>query len=52
MLADLEGEKSPNVEIVELDLDRVNEVRKHMPVINSYRDDLYSLVPIVRSWFF
>ncbi len=44
-------EKSPDVQVVEIDLDYVNEIRTNMPVINSYRDDLYTLVPSVRSNF-
>lgn len=42
-------EKSPHVEVIEIDLDYVNEVRTSMPVVNSYRDDLYTLVPSIRS---
>ena len=44
-------EKSPDVQTVEIDFDYVNEIRTNMPVINSYRDDLYTLVPSVRSNF-
>ena len=45
-------EQSPHVEVIDIDLDYVNEVRTNMPVINSYRDDLYTLVPTVRSIYF
>ncbi len=42
-------EKSPKLEVIEIDLDYLNEVRTSMPVGNSYRDDLYTLVPSIRS---
>jgi hypothetical protein len=48
VIVDLE-EKTPHVEIIDIDLDLINEVRENMPVTNSWRDDLYLNLPILKS---
>jgi deaminated glutathione amidase len=55
ILCDLE-ERSPAVEIVEIDLDLLNNVRKEIPLINCFRNDMYLSVattkrPIDREFY-
>lgn len=43
------GEESPCLKVVDIDLDYLNEVRHSMPVLNSFRNDLYLQMPITKS---
>lgn len=44
--------ESPCVQVVEIDLQYLQEVRKSMPIMNSIRSDLYLQFPIVKSKLF
>ena len=43
------GVESPTFKIVEIDLDYLDEVRHSMPIVNSFRPDLYLQLPITKS---
>ena len=48
ILLDL-GEESPSFKIVEIDLDYLDEVRHSMPIVKSFRSDLYLQLPLMKS---
>jgi hypothetical protein len=47
-MADLE-EESPCMKIVHVNLGFLNEVRRDMPILNSFRHDLYLQIPSIKS---
>ena len=51
ILLDL-GVESPTFRITEIDLDFLDEVRHSMPIIKSFRDDLYLQLPLTKSILF
>jgi hypothetical protein len=46
------GVESPTFGITEIDLDYLDEVRHSMPIVKSFRDDLYLQLPLTKSTFF
>ena len=46
------GVESPTFRIAEIDLNFLDEVRHSMPIVKSFRDDLYLQLPLTKSKFF